>query len=135
MQQEELKKEKLKKKRYKKREKKKTKKNTPNNNHTLTDIEEDKTNNSEKSNSIHQNNFKLHLSEDKINKNRRFLDEIPEKEREFLIRMGWGEEEYDEELLDFEINIIQMKRKELETERERFRKKLSEKFLQLIQKN
>lgn len=135
LQQEELKKEKLKKKRSKKREKKKCKKNNLNNNPTLTDIEEDKALLSEKAVSKHQNNFKLHLSEDKISKNRRFLDEIPERERDFLIKMGWGEEEFDDEVPDYEINVIQMKRKELQMEREQFRIMLNEKFLRLIQKS
>jgi len=132
-----LKKEKLRKKRCRKREKKKTKKNNSNNTHTLTDIEEDKPEDNSSTDDLrkHQNNFKIHLSEDKISKNRRVFEEIPEKERDFLIRMGWQEEgeestdEYDE------INVIQMRRKEIEKERESFRRKLNEKFLKLIQKS
>ena len=132
-----LKKEKLRKKRCRKREKKKTKKNNSNNTHTLTDIEEDKPEDNSSTDDLrkHQHNFKIHLSEDKISKNRRVFEEIPEKERDFLIRMGWQEEgeestdEYDE------INVIQMRRKEIEKERESFRRKLNEKFLKLIQKS
>lgn len=128
-----LKQEKLKKKRYKKREKKKTKKNSSNNNDT--DTEENPPEISEPNNCKLQKNFTLHLSNEKMNNNRRFLDEIPEKEREFLIKMGWGDEEYEEEITDHEINIIQMKRKEIQRERESFRRKLNEKFLKLIQKS
>lgn len=133
----ELKKEKLKKKRFKKREKKKCKKNGSNPGQTLTDIEED-TKKSEDNGSAelrkHPNNFKVHLSEDKSSKNRRVFEEIPEKEREFLLRMGWQEEEDYGDYMH-EINVIQMRRKEIEKERESFRKKLNEKFLKLIQKS
>lgn len=138
----ELRKEKLKKKRFKKREKKKCKKNGSNPKQTLTDIEEDckpeeVLNPGSSDLRKHQNNFKLHhLSEDKASKTRRVFEEIPEREREFLIRMGWQED--SEEYLDeweHEINVIQLKRKEIEKERESFRRNLNERFMKLIQKS
>ena len=119
----ELKKEKLRKKRCRKREKKKIKKNG--NFSTNTDIDED-LQGSEADNQI----YKLNRSENKPR--RHILDEIPEKEREFLINMGWGEDDYEEDEGGCEINVM---RSELEKEREVFRRGINEKFMKLIQKS
>ncbi len=131
----EIKKEKLRKKRCRKREKRKEKKNNSN----KTEIEEnyqknqENRENRENRENNRENHYKLHISDDKVEKKERFIDEIPEKEREFLVRMGWEEEGSDEEIEEFELNIV--RRSEIAKERESFRKKVSEKFMKMIKKS